>query len=369
MRIGIISLNLHVKCINYGSFLQSYALHRFLEKNGYENDVIDYLPAFKEGLNTKYPHKTVKVTGLSSLAVKTLFWLNKRVGADKYDKFISFAKKHMSISKEKYAYNNFDTDKYDLYITGSDVIWDLSESKRTFEKGFYGDFPCIRNVISYAPSFGSCIYSEAEAKRFQKLLKKYRAISTREATNEPAFGDLKEGVTTVLDPTFLLDKSDYEELLVPPQIDNKYLLYYVLETNLKANKIVDRFAKEKGLKVVEISRNVLDAINHDMRYGAGIEEWIGLIKNAEYIVANSFHGTIFSIIFKRPFFAYSRKGAESKITWLCNSLGLQDRLTTLEMPLVDSPIDWNSVYSELERRKTISKDFLLNAVKDVENII
>ena len=286
MKIGIISLNLHVKCINYGSFLQSYALHRFLEKNGYDSDVIDYLPAFKEGVNTKYPHKTVKVKGLSSLAVRTLFWLNRNIGAKKYDKFMEFARKYMSINKETFTSRNFDTDKYDLYITGSDVIWDLSESNRVFENGFYGNFPCIHKVISYAASFGSCVYSKSEAIEFQGLLRKYSAISTREATNIDAFGALKNQVVTVLDPTLLLDRADYEALLIPPQIKEKYLLFYVLETNLKANKIVDQFAKEKGLKVVEISKKVLNSFNYNIQYGAGIEELLGLIKIKEYVVLN-----------------------------------------------------------------------------------
>jgi hypothetical protein len=104
-----------------------------------------------------------------------------------------------------------------------------------------------------------------------------------------------------------------------------------------------------------------------MRYDASVGEWLGLIRNAEYVFTNSFHGCVFSVMFRKNFYCYTRGKVTKKIEFICDKLALNERMITDGRIPEDKPIDWDKVYSVLEKEKEFSKRYLLDSLENIKN--
>ena len=392
-RIGILSINLQVYTVNYGSTLQSYALWRKLSDLGYETEIVDYSSDGRAWMNPKHPflawHKLYRGDRLR-------FLLNWRGGVRKWKEMQAFLHSEARISPVRLTSHSFQTDRYDLYVVGSDTVWDIRQL-HGFEPAFFGTFPCMRKIVAYAPSFGQAEYSEEETKTFRKHLERFSAVSIREPVNMDAFGDWRGSVPVVLDPTMLHDAAHYSQLAVPPRIKRKYLLFYaVYQMDPAVTQAVDDYAASHGLEVVEASLfnthahprfwglvgRVLKTarlvrstdvrspetrrrIPHKMVYGAGTREFLGLVRQAEMVVTNSFHGSVFAILFGKPFFNFVRQRGSEKVRQICSILGIEGRTIQSGEPLRDEPIDYaGSVFPRLEKLRAESAAFLETAVRN-----
>ena len=392
MRIGIVSINKYVQELNYGSTLQSFALYKWLRDHGYNAEIVDYFPRYRMGINTRYPY----LSSVLSRRVRWIYFLNCLALRRKWKDFLLFSRKKLKFSKTKYSYNNFDTSDYDLFVIGSDTVWNSPQTR--LEPAFYAEFPCMRMAISYAASFSSGIYTPSECEYFQRALKKFVAVSVREDVNMGAFpSDWRSRVAIVCDPTLLHDRSTYDAIAVPPHGERKYMLYYMLYyEDVDLRRKVDEYATSHGLDVVEVSvakeyghvgllrficrmfawsgvgRKMLKrfpdgVINHKMMYGSTIGEWLGLIRGAELVVTNSFHATVFSILFAKNFFNAGRASRAVKLNFICRKLGLGDRNLQPGDDLRDAPIDYeHNVYPQLGAWKKLSEEFLSNALAKAE---
>ena len=291
---------------NYGARLQTYALAEYLHQQGHDVKVIDYRQDYMRGDVRIFfwPGSSVKLWG------KLILQLPARLRAKlRQPYFDNFSKQYIPLTKRIYwsidelrAY----APKADVYIAGSDQIWN-TEFRNGTDPGYYLDFGDNRVLrISYAASFAT-EYIELSAKEFVKMhLARFDAISVREHSALRILDSLGYTGIKVLDPVFLLTKSEWLEMADNTGKGDRYVLVYDFMNSPIIRKEAERVAKEKGLKIFSIGDKRL--IYCDKNYiFANPQTFLGLIKNATYIVSNSFHGTAFAIIFGIPYTIISRE--------------------------------------------------------------
>lgn len=259
----------------------------------------------------------------------------------------------------------FDTIHPDAFVVGSDQVWAPACNVPISYLGnmfldFAPDFKGKR--VAYAASFGSGEWTyppEWEAK-CRVLAKKFDAISVREDSGvklcKEHFG---VDATHVLDPTLLLTRADYEKLLTWPAKQTNKLFAYVLDTSAEKVAFIHRIADKLGLELI------IKGANDDLKWEDSIEGWLSDIRDSAMVVTDSFHGSVFAIHFHRPFLSIvnNKRGAD-RFTSLLGKLGLADRLVndTKDDDSFDGKIDWVSVDLKLCRERSLSMNFLMNAL-------
>jgi hypothetical protein len=259
---------------------------------------------------------------------------------------------------------------YDCIICESDVIWSPSSTGGKFDPSFFLALDSMKDKkrIAYAPSLANAEFSIEQEEEFVKLLDNLDFISTREKYGAEYINKLsKREATHVLDPTMLLNEEDYFPITGKRLIPDKYLLiYFPLQFMPKLVEQAKQYAKKKGLKVVEISSYSLEKFRHKTFTAAGIEEFLSLIKNAEVVFSNSFHGVCFSVIFEKEFYAYSRKTGR-KIEDICRLLGLENRFIRNFDFSEQEPIDYDKINKIIIENRTKSLEWLKEAINNEEN--
>ena len=340
MKVGIVTQPLYA---NYGGILQNYALQQVLKRMGHEPISLDYMPSLSFGRYILYVGKGL----LCALSP------SKRHPIKPYEHFLkrpriidAFVKDNINLSKTILDYNQSILEKngIEALIVGSDQVWRYSYNSHYIED-MYLDFakayPCRK--IGYGVSFGveKWDYPEAKTEIVRELVKQFDAVSVRERS---AVKLCKENLgidaRVVLDPTLLLESSEYECFCKKQETGSEpYLAAYVLDKSPDKDAIIESIAKEQGLAVKEmtVSNN-----------GCSIEDWLSSIKNAEYVVTDSYHGTLFSITFKKPFklFINKERGADRFLT-IFERLGIKD-----------GSLDYLSVSTQLKSLREQSLQFL-----------
>lgn len=369
MKIAILTLPLHT---NYGGILQAYALQTVLERMGHT----------VEHLQPKVTYKR-----LHSPFVMPFVW-GKRL----YRKFFK-GDKDLPIFKNPYKWIRENTDRfiatnlncrylssnewnenlakeYDAVIVGSDQVWRplYSSDVTRFFTAFLGHSDIRR--IAYAASFGvdKNEFSEEQLASGREFLKMFSAISVRE---EPGIKMCKElfdvEALQVLDPTMLLNREDYGLFAAEAPKSPGNLMVHVLDRTDATDSYVSEFAEELDLNPfytnskIEASFNVYIPISE--RQQPALENWLRGFVDAEFILTDSFHACVFSILFHKPFGVFvNRQRGLSRIESLLRPLGLMDRCITDPSQQLDSPIDWPHVDEILSRSRQKSMDFLRDAL-------
>ena len=163
----------------------------------------------------------------------------------------------------------------------------------------------------------------------------------------------------VVDPTLLLTSADYDSIAEDRIISEKYLLLYARRYNPAMTEYAEKIANENGWKIVDISLRATNVERgHQMFYEAGVEEFLSLVKYAEYVVTNSFHGMIFSVQYRKQFVVFSREQCDTKIEELLALFGLSDRMLINGTETFCEKIDYNAVHSCIESARKKSMQFL-----------
>lgn len=381
MRIGIISINAHTKVLNCASPLHSYVFQQFLLENGIESEIINYKPVYYGKYDPKYPlfyyidHPKNNEKEQKKLLKKwkNLFWDR----AERFDKFQKFIDTYYITTKKCYTAEILDKEDpgYDCYICATDVIWKYNPNNG-FDKGFLLACNAMKGKgkIAYAASRGATNYTIEQEKEFLSYISDIDYISAREKSLQNYVSSLlpETNIAHVLDPVFLEPKNFYENLAIEPKEQGYVLIYIVMEKTKSLVKTAVNFAKEHNLKVIELSENLEDktipqGTQHDVIYNTGIEEWLGYMKNADYIFTNSFHACCFSMIFEKEFWAGQRSG--DKINSVLELFQLEnrridDRYENGGISL--ACIDYDKVNEIKDKYYVESKDFILEAIHDIE---
>lgn len=369
MKIGILTLPLH---INYGGILQSYALQTVLERMEHEVYVIEKekqpLTLHKYKMLLTYGKRIAK----NIIGEKVPIFFEQKYNKEQpiirqnTDKFIN---KYIHIVKYK-NFCDIKESEYNAIVVGSDQVWRPRYFRVDKIENTFLEFAENWNIkrIAYATSFGTdeWEYSTKQTSRCSELLKKFDAVSVREDSGvklcKEHFGVEAQHV---LDPTMLLEKEDYIKLLEAnntPKSKGNLLCYFLDETDEK-KELIKRVAEEKGLTPFNV-KSKSDDINSPIsdRIQPPLEQWLRGFYDAEFVVTDSFHACVFSIIFNKPFIIYGNKRRGlSRFASLLNMFNLKDLLITdiSEYKHINiKKIKWNDINEILKDYRKISFGFL-----------
>lgn len=368
-RVGIVSYNMYGNFTNYGSALQTYALHKAINKlapEKIESVVVNYCPDSLKDKDILNPmaHMWDTDTATREKCRKSLPAIRKN-----YKKFLSFYNTQYNLTKGKYFSENFNesktTENLDGYVCGSDTVFAVPEFG--FDDGFYANYPVMKNnSVAFAASFGDWEISPDELPILKDKLSNFKAIALRERDKiDIVQASVSVRVYKVTDPTLLLLPEDYNKILVAPEIKNPYLLLYSRRRNDQMDAFAKAKAKELGLEIVEISLNADNETFHKMRYDAGVEEFLGLVKHATLVITNSFHGMIFAVQFRKPFYIFSRKLCDGKIQEMLDMFGISDRLFQTGKEPEPLPINYDKVHSNISQARDSSIDVLKQIISEL----
>lgn len=336
MKVGILTFH---DAHNYGAVLQAFALKRYIQKLGYEVRIVNY---HHETMPDDYPRE------------------NNEIRWEKFNKFIQ----ELVDNEEAICTKEEDLEKLDMdfWICGSDQIWN-TEITRGFNKGFLLDFNTNGKKISYAVSMGIPELPREFEEDFKKSLNKIDEISVREESlQQYAQKFTDKNIEKTLDPTLLLDRSDYDDLILENK-HGEYVLIYALIPDKRLTQIAKRVSEEKGIKIIELNDKRIENYFCEQISNAGPDEFLTLIKNAKAIVSNSFHGTLFSILFKKEFYTVPMLNRNSRMKSLLKIVCMEDRLIEEFEDLEKiKEQDFERAYLELEKEKQKSRDFLKRAL-------
>lgn len=365
-RFGVVSYNIYANFTNYGSALQSWALHTAINRlapEKWQAVLVDYCPDI---LADKDPLNPMKHMWDKDVESRRMCELTLPAIRENYRKFDRFYHDCFRRTSQKYTAENFHEivghEKLDGFVCGSDTIFCIDEFG--FDDGYYANYPCMQGKsVSYAASFGDSHFTAETYAILEKRLRNFKALGIRENKMVPyvqAHTDVP--VQRVIDPTLLLESEDYEQIVAPVQAEEKYLLLYARRYSPIMEAYAEKLAKENSWKIIEISLRATNAERgHQMFYEAGVEEFLSLVKHAQFVVTNSFHGMIFSVQFSRPFVVFSREQCDNKIEELLALFGLSDRMLISGQETY-SPINYQDVHARIAQARTKSKLFLQQAL-------
>ncbi|WP_045798005.1 polysaccharide pyruvyl transferase family protein [Streptococcus equinus] len=374
MKVGI--LTLYYNNANYGGLLQSYALNNVLNSMGYESEQISYdfkMESFSGFSKIKYVvKKSVKqfIPGFmhhNSKFEKTL---------KAFEHSIPHSRR---VTKNNIKRLNY---KYNVFICGSDQIWNPIGWQETFFLNF-----ATKPKISYAASVARDFLSKEEIAFISNLTSDFSSLSVREQNMSNFLSNkLDRKFEQVPDPTLLLSKEEWNEKFpnkVKTNSDRPYIFAYFLGFNTKQRNDCIDFAKSKGFDIYFIPFMKNDSYTWDKKHSKyftkqfKVEDFLDLIRNAELILTDSFHGAVFSCIFEKPFYVLNRKlvgnekSMNSRLSTLFEQLRIEDSRMIDDVFLIDR---YNFTEKELRRIKESKdsckvkgNDYLRKAIEKVKN--
>lgn len=353
------------RAYSYGAKLQAWALVNYLRQIGFDAEDIDYGSIGEDKL------RKIGFKSLKDFIVTTLCYIcsakSEPVRMRRFKEFLEMIPR----SRKRYDRSNIaEAEKdYDYIVTGSDQVWNpkFNEGDLSYLLDFVKD---DNKKFSYAASFGSTSLPEETAKIYTPLLQSFKKILIREREGKKYLQEsMGKDSTVVLDPTFLVGREQWKELSVYPlKEEKKYILgFRIIDRDSVYDRMIEHLNKLTGYEVIEIR----DSFRYKpSRWGAyteaGPREFLGLIRNAEIVVTNSFHATVFSLLFNRPFYTLRNKfGYNSRMEDLTGKLFLSGRMFDENTPLPKKEeigIDYSEANAELEKlisetKQTIAETF------------
>ena len=334
---------------NTGASLQAYALSAYLKKLGHEVEIIDYKPDYLKHYelwrvrNPRFDRPILReIYNILKLPGRIRARLSKRKKA-----FDNFTKTYLPVTSKTFHTNEElkqGNISADVFFAGSDQIWNTI-FRNGKDPAFYLDFvkeDAIR--ASYAASFATEDVAEDYKSRITSWLSRMDYISVREKSAIDIIERLGiHGGQQVVDPVFLLDRQEWEQLIDKEPVLEKYLFIYDFDNNEVMNNKALELSKKNGWKIYSVFPN---AICDKYLVDEGPLEFIRFIRDAEIILSNSFHATAFSIIFQKQFLVFER---DEKI-----NTRMRDILSSLEISM-DEPIDYHRasvlLTTQIERSK------------------
>lgn len=367
MRIGILTFH---RANNYGAFLQAFALKHYLESLGHQVEMVDYWPEGHADVYRLFPHSWKqrpflgKIKGLISIVLR---FNREKKRIDGMQRLVSL---HFGLSgTPRYVTpESLQQVSYDCIVYGSDQIWwkSIIPGYEGFDLVYWGEHvPASVRKIAYAPSMGIINLTEDDKARIKNWLSNFHALSVRETGLYEAIHDLTDKeITVVSDPVFLLSKEEWSRYCSPINKNKKYILYYNLLASKEGDALVEMLKQKWGYDVVEVTGGVRTK-KFGKRYvqTADAFEFISLIKDAEFVVTSSFHGTAFSIIFEKQFYATGFGQRAGRVKSLLSLLHIEERLIYDVDSLPDKEIEYIMVSKAMSEILLVSKNYIENNIR------
>ena len=368
MRIAIVTFH---NAFNYGATLQCVALSYMLSKEGMEVSVIDYLPKYVEDKKSVFRYlKSIKnsnnkIKGLAKGVAYLRFAgdIQKRNSA-----FDDFVRQNVKLTETYVTWKDLEMNPpaADAYICGSDQVWNKVITNNCFDRAFFLQFVKSGLRIAYAVSLGETSPS-GNKDELLTLTRGFDFISVREENVAKELRKvLSRDVATGIDPTLFLEEADYSIFEKPVDFAQiRYLLLYNIQNSALSISLAEKIAREKNLSIIDISPNPFQKVKGSIKkIYVGPGEFLTLVKNAEFIVTNSFHGMAFSLIYKKQFYTVPHKKRPERMISLLRLSGLESRIiNSSNDELSYSLIDYDNVSEKIRKVSEVSKTLLLNAIE------
>lgn len=360
MRIGLFSPHF---AFNYGAVLQAFALKTFLIEHGYDAVIINRRPEYH-----------CAIPSLSGRIARRIEELAK------FNSFGRFERKYLQPQTELIVHqkdwSKFKSFHFDAVIVGSDQVWRDDYCFTSFGYNLFLDFITDRSIkkISYAPSLGKESWNadpEVEAK-VKELISDFSSISVREKSSIDILKQ-KFGVDSelVLDPTMLLTNEDYRRHFRMKKQLNNYIATYILDYNDSLDMVLSNIGKDLNLNTNKIivrktPKSKMGRLRDRFRTMKPVLEWVSDIANAKFVITNSFHGMVFSIIFRKQFVVIMNKerGA-ARFKSLLSMFGLENRLINNyndSLSLFSETIDYSAIDPIIDLWRNQSINFLIKSL-------
>ena len=391
-------LSLFYKNYNYGGVLQAYALNKAIQKRITKNDIVkqicfdfDQLPPSKKlvrfinaPLNTKVECICEKVDGCLDkigLKKKSCEVFSKET-SEKITAFNTFNEMFVLSTDKVYGVSNVHEtlDEFDCFIVGSDQVWNPDNIHYNL---YFLDFVNKNKYkASYAASISKTALTQKQQKPFKKNLDSFNKISVRENNTEIISSLTKNKVEWVLDPTLLLSLEEWNEVC-SKRFDNEepYLFCYFLNFDKKQQELAISYAKRKALKMIFTTdlRGIYQGNNNfgaENIYDASPSDFLSLIKNAAFVMTDSFHATVFSLIFKKQFVAFERidfAGMKTRMETLLQLFEAQSRLVDWDkndfcnIEILEE-FDYSQTFKKFSEMKRFSEKYLDDLIKEAKEL-
>lgn len=353
---------------NYGAVLQAYALKGFMSKIGCSVTIIDFRCKSIEQNYQIFNPSIIWSRKNVFISLKTYFlrFLDIKNRIEKKRKFRAFLRSNFNMTK---SMKTLSQEKcFDAIVVGSDQVWNLHLTRKQYASYFLDQVDDSMPRIAYAASseISSLELIKERSASIGFYLNKFNAVSVREEFLKECLQKLvKQNINLCLDPTFLLNASDYQKLAIMPNYNNYILVYHVGDSS-KCVDLAGQLAKKANMNIIEIFAGYSRHKN-DGRYKSnlGVEELLGYFFNAGLIITTSFHGLAFALIFKKDFWIINKDNNERQRD-LLNKLKLSERLLNNidDMP-EERGVDYKKVDTILEPLIQESKKFLKGSLHSV----
>lgn len=368
-KIGIITFHASYNC---GSMLQAYALQKFLQKNGYDSEIIDFSSAGQRRIYSIYAKRVSVKNAIRNL----LFFFHKKRILNNFAHYESFKQNEFRLTEYNTDDNSEIIDRYDSVVSGADQIWNITIAD--YDDAYFLNWVKKARRIAYAPSFGARNPSQYtdDIEKIKAYLNAFDYLSIREFNGQKWIKELiGKDAKVVLDPTLIIDPDDYcdiisGELVVPEE----YIFYYSPSYDKDINRLVKKISKKYNLPVI--------AFNAKSFYTRGMnftkfklpafedpKVYLQLMKHARMVITTSFHGCIFSTIFKRDFWVVKNGGMfenDDRALTLMKLLGIEDRMVKIEFDEdfdYFRHVDYSSYDTNLAKHRVDSQEYLLSALE------
>ena len=369
MKIGLVSYHREP---NYGTMLQAYALAYAIEREGTSCSYLDYRYVRKP-LWRKLALKIANVLRLVKPGEFAFF--DTKEFRHIRDKFAIFHRNFIPVSKRKYYADNIKSalNDYDMFMVGSDQTWSPYMNRNPYSINFLQFVEEETKKCAYAPSFGTLRIAKEYGEQLSAHLNSFKFISCRERQNCAYLSSLlHRDITYVVDPTLLLTAKEWDKIAVEPKLGkNSYILAYILGEKDCIAQYAEMIGNKYGLPVYYIATRPCYMHKQNVLDNVGPQEFVGLIRNAAYVVTDSFHGTLFCINYGVEFYSFAKREAKTeeimndndRILAFLRELGLENRFKEDNDVTLELPIDYTTVHDRLEPMRTFSRQYLNKIIK------
>lgn len=360
MKIGILTFH---RAINYGAVLQCYALYSTLNGMGHDVEVIDYRPTYIERYRKLLGFSFQKniFAEVRSIFRDLLLYKERKDAINNFDEFLGL----MRFSPIVRDGQDISVQKYDVIISGSDQVWNRRITGDYWDKFYWGQFNHAgTKFASYAASFGGLPTKDMD-EEIKEMLHNIDAVSVRENDMAEYLCNLGLEVRLCVDPTILVNEDVFIDLAQEPA-DSNYILVYALKDRVKAVSWAKKIQEKVHMEIIVLGGNISGKTN----YGKGVRlvqglspcQFLGYFKKADYVVNASFHGTIFSTIFRRNFYSLQLSHSGRYGQYLHN-VGLDERFVEYNQESLLIPVDYTRFDERKNKLVMSSKEYLHRIVK------
>lgn len=361
-QVGILTFH---RVANYGAILQAYALKQVCDDLGYEAHIINYRNDEMEEFGS--PVRSF-LNGSHSVgsAVRCVRKLMSYVGDKKRWKgFVQFRKEYLSESAECSSVDEIKQLGYDVYIAGSDQIWNYRITGGEFDPAFFLQMETEAKRVIYAASSQDTPFPKNMELKFAELLRNTDCpIGIREE-KLAVYAEKITGVrySVVLDPTLLAGKEIFERLKTPGPPKKEYILLYQIDANPYTDISVRTLEHRFECPVYTMTVPRLGSV-HGRKGEATPEQFLALLKGAKFLVTNSFHGIALSLLFEKNFYVYENGGVMTRIDGLLELCHLLNRKVKVVQDIDEnSSVDYSKVRPYLEKARVASMEFLKSGLQ------